>query len=321
MPYVLDTAGIPPEDRIEAVYAAMMHASAPCHVLHEDPDGDVHCRLEVWDLGDANIFLTRSSGIRLLRTDKLAKQEAMPVVAVSVQERAHGHLEQRRHLQVVPPGNLLAVDLSGAYDYAWSGHGAAGCIQIPVDQLGLPIDVIRRAIPRLRASPLYRMVTAHITNLVRDRARITADPAVATVATASIELARALLASADRAEQVTSQVLAETLLTRVRAYVRRHLADPDLTPGRIAAAHNVSLRHLYKVCADADLSLEQWVITQRLHRVWHELADQDNRHLPIAVIARRWGFRDPTHFARRFKARYGISPGQWRRVQGEAPPS
>lgn len=27
-------------------------------------------------------------------------------------------------------------------------------------------------------------------------------------------------------------------------------ADPDLSPAKIAAAHNISLRHLYKLCAD-----------------------------------------------------------------------
>ncbi|NYH40579.1 AraC-like DNA-binding protein [Micromonospora jinlongensis] len=321
MPYVLDTAVIPLPDRIEAIRTAMLHASAPCHVIHEDPDGDIFCRMELWDLGNSNIFISRSSGIRLLRTAKLARQDAMPVVALSVQQRAHGHLDQHKHLQVVPPGELLAVDLSAPYDYSWSGDGAAGCIQIPSDQLGLPIDVIRHAIHRLRASPLYRMVTDHITNLTRNPARITADPTAAIVTTTSIELTRALLASADRTERLARQVLAETILTRVRTYVRHHLADPDLTPGRIAAAHNISLRHLYKVCADADISLEQWIISERLQSVWHDLRRPDKRHLPVAVIARRWGFRDSTHFTRRFKARYGFSPAQWRRSCEETPPS
>jgi hypothetical protein len=44
---------------VEAVHTAMMYASAPCHVLHEDPDGAVHARMEVWDFGNANIFTHR----------------------------------------------------------------------------------------------------------------------------------------------------------------------------------------------------------------------------------------------------------------------
>jgi AraC-like DNA-binding protein len=35
----------------------------------------------------------------------------------------------------------------------------------------------------------------------------------------------------------------------------------------------------------------------------------------IAAVARRWGFSDPTHFGRRFRTAYGISPKEWRQVQ------
>lgn len=312
--FVLDTADIAAGERVDAVQTAMRYASAPCHVIHENPDGDVYARMEVCDLGGANIFTHRSSGIRLLRTAKLARQDAMPVVALSVQRRALGCLEQWQRRDVTPPGELLAVDLSAPYDYSWSGDGAAGCIQIPLDHLGLPVDVIRQGIGSLRASPLYRLVTDHITNLARDPAAIAANPAAGSVAAASIDLSRALLASAAGNDRHARQALAETLLTRIRAYVRRNLSDPDLSPASIAAAHNISLRHLYKLCAAADLSLEQWIITERLHGARHELQLPDSRHLPVAAIARRWGFRDPTHFTRRFKARYGTTPSRWRRA-------
>ncbi|GAB7046066.1 helix-turn-helix domain-containing protein [Catenuloplanes indicus] len=316
MAYVLDTVDLPPGDRVEAVRAAMMYASAPCHVIHEDPGGPVHARMEVWDLGDANVFTHRSSGIRLLRTERLARQDAMPVVALSVQLRAEGWIERSGRQAVVPAGELLAVDLSAAYDYSWSGDGAAGAIQIPFDRLGLPVDVVRRAAPEIRSSPYYRMLTDHIGHLARDPAGLTGNAAVAT---ASVELAGALLASAAGPDRDTRRVLAETLLTRVRAFVRRHLADPELTPAAIAAAHNVSLRHLYQVCAAADLSLEQWIIGERLRYARQDLLRPENRHRPVAAIARRWGFRDPTHFTRRFKARYGILPSRLRRSAEAGP--
>lgn len=317
MRFVLDTAQMPPAERVEAVHTAMMYASAPCDVIHEDPDGDVYARMEVWDLGTATIFTHRSSGVRLLRTERLARQDAMPVIALSVQQRGQGRIEQRRHRQVVPSGELLAVDLSGAYDYSWSGDGAAGCIQIPFDQLGLPVDLIRRAAPAIAQSPFYRMVTDHVAHLAGDPETILADPAAGAVTAAGIDLVRALLVSAARDSRHSRQVLAETLLTRVRAYVRQHLADPDLSPAGIAAAHHVSLRHLYGVCAGAQVSLEQWIIGERLEGARLDLVRTDSRHRPIAAIARRWGFRDATHFTRRFKERYGVLPSQWRRSAGQ----
>ena len=161
MAYLLDTTRIPARDRIEAVYAAMMQASAPCYVIHEDPDGDVHARMGLWALGDATIFTTSASGIRLLRTATQAKQDVIPVVALSVQQQSVGRHEQLGLQRVVAPGELMAVDLSAPYDFSWSGDGAAGCVQIPVDRLGLPVDLIRRAAGNLPSSPLYHLVAGY----------------------------------------------------------------------------------------------------------------------------------------------------------------
>ena len=38
---------------------------------------------------------------------------------------------------------------------------------------------------------------------------------------------------------------------------------------------------------------------------------------PIAAVAAGWGFKDPTHFARRFRAAYGLRPQEWRRLAVE----
>jgi hypothetical protein len=95
MAYVIDTTDMPQPDRIEAIYLAMMYASAPCHVIHEDLDRDIRRRMELWDLGNANIFISRSSGIRLLRTAKQAQRvAAAPVQGVRAsrhQPRAVDH--------------------------------------------------------------------------------------------------------------------------------------------------------------------------------------------------------------------------------------
>ncbi|MEE6260069.1 helix-turn-helix domain-containing protein [Plantactinospora sonchi] len=319
MPVVLDTAQLPTGDRVEAVRATMVNAAAPCYVLHEHPDGDVYARMGLWELGNARVFTTEASGIRLLRTARQARQDTMPVVAFSVQRRAEGRHEQLAHQQTVVPGELMAVDLSAPYDFSWSGDGAAGCVQIPVDLLGLPVDVIRRALGRLRSSPLYPVVASHVGHLTADPGRLSVDAAAPSLGSASIELARALLASAAHAEGLSRAMLAETLLTRVRAYVRQHLADPRLRPASIAAAHGVSLRYLYKVCEQADFSLEQWIIGERLRGARAELLRPASRHRTIATVAGRWGFSDPTHFTRRFRAAYGVTPSEWRRAGTERP--
>jgi AraC-like DNA-binding protein len=237
--------------------------------------------------------------------------------SLSVQQLADGRSEQLARQRVVPPGELMMVDLSAPYEFSWSGDGAADCIQMPIDQLGLPVDLIRRAIGNLHSSPLYRMVADHIARLAHDAARLSSDPAAPALGTASIELVRALLASAAHTEPYSRTVHAETLLTQIRAYVRQHLADSDLQPATIAAAHHISLRYLYRLCAEADFSLEQWIIGERLQGAREELIRPASRQRSIAMIARRWGFTDPTHFSRRFRAAYGLTPREWRRITSE----
>ena len=48
---------------------------------------------------------------------------------------------------------------------------------------------------------------------------------------------------------------------------------------------------------------------RRLARAREDLVDSDR---PVSAIAHRWGFSDPSHFTRSFKAHYGASPREYR---------
>lgn len=316
MVVLLDTADIPRRDRAEFVVSALLDVTAPSQVVLEDPGGDVHARMDLWRLGNAVLFRNESSGIRLSRSRRQADRSGVPVIALAVQELGVGRHEQFGPRRAVPCGELLMTDRSAPYDYSWAGHGAARALHIPMDQLGLPADLVRQAGARLPASPLYRLVSSHITELSRHAGRLGPDAATQ-VGTASTELVRALLASAADDGPSARRALAETLLTRIRGYVRQHLRDPDLRPASIAAAHSISVRYLYKLCAQADFSLEQWIISQRLDGARQELAGPAGGRRSVAGIARRWGFSDPTHFSRRFRAAYGLAPRDWRRIAAE----
>ena len=91
-----------------------------------------------------------------------------------------------------------------------------------------------------------------------------------------------------------------------------HLHEPGLNAAQIAAAHHISVRHLYNVLAHSDISLGDWIRTQRLEACRDELRRDSSRHLTIAAIAHRWGFRDTSSFGRVFRSAYGLTPSQWR---------
>ncbi len=210
----------------------------------------------------------------------------------------------------------MLSDLTAPYSFSWAGTGASRAFQIPYDQLGLSVDVVRAAAPRLRSSPLHDLVHAHLRRLHRSVDSIADDVAAFSVGTATIELVRALIASAATDDGVRRDVLGETLLSRVLADARLRVADPGLTPEALARAHHVSVRRLYSACAEAGISLEQWIIDQRLEAARAQLISPGAQHRSIAAVSRACGFQDASHFARRFRDAYGLTPSEWRQRSG-----
>jgi len=150
--------------------------------------------------------------------------------------------------------------------------------------------------------------------LVANADELAGDASAPAVGTATIELLRALVVSAAQHDRFVPGVRAETLVTRVQTYLAQHLDDIELTPAAIAAIHNVSVRQLYKAFAAAGLSLEQWVIGQRLEAARAQLRSPAGLRRSIAATARTCGFQDPSHFTRRFRAAYGLSPRDWQNL-------
>lgn len=316
MVVLLDTRTLASPDRLPAIAAALEGTTAPCEVRYDDPPDRVFTRIEAWRLGDVDVWRNEASGMRMTRESRHLRVDPDDRVAIAVQEAGRSLISYDDSAPDVRAGvgGLICVDLTKPYDYAWRGLGSAFCLSVPVGQVGLPAHVVRTASRQLRTSPLYDLFRRHLLGLARDTDAVAADPAAAGVASASVELLRALLASAAHDARFERGTAAATLLVQVRAYVQQHLRDPDLTPATVARAHHVSERHLYRVCAAADLSLEQWIIGRRLAAAHEELADAAHATVPIASIARRWGFRDPAHFTRRFTAAYGITPRERRRT-------
>jgi AraC-like DNA-binding protein len=65
---------------------------------------------------------------------------------------------------------------------------------------------------------------------------------------------------------------------------------------------------VHRLFASEGTTFGGWVREQRLRRCHAGLAGPRLRHLTVAKIAARWGFRSAAHFTRAFQARYGVTP-------------
>jgi AraC-like DNA-binding protein len=275
-------------------------------------------RMEFWDLGGPggagapSLFTSASSSVQLARSRRHLTMEGPALVALAVQTEATARFEQFGQEYLVQPGELMLNDLTGAYCYGWPGDGGSSAFQVPHELLDLPVPVTRAAAPRLAASPLYELTRNHLAYLHRHRGDLEHDPAARALGQATLELVRALIVSASGVAATPPDTATE-LRERVITYIDRHRSNPALTPAAIAAAHHVSVRQLYKVFALAHLSVEQTIVGLRLEAAHRELARPGPPWLTVSEVARRCGFTNLSHFGRRFRQRYGLSPGQWQR--------
>jgi AraC-like DNA-binding protein len=311
---IFDASDLRPEVRPEAFRLALQDVTAPTTVIPaEDAKDDLNCLMRYWDFGPSDLVDIVGSGFTLQRDRWHLKIEGPPAVALLMQISGTAQIDHLGHQQRMDPGNLMLVDLTAPYSFGWSGEGGVASLQVSHDMLGLPRETIRRAIGRVDGSPLAPLTRQHLRFLRDNGDDLSPGAAAGPVGAATADLLRALIVSAADGDALTHAARDETLSSRLMAYLHRHLTEPDLTPERIAKEHCISIRQLYKLCEHEGIQLEQWIISQRLEGARIELLSPAARRWTIAAVASSWGFNDPSHFARRFRAAYGVSPREWQR--------
>lgn len=316
MVVLLDTLTLAPDRRADAVAEIMRFSSSiPTRVIHDYPSDEVSARFEFAAFGDTRLLTSTNSAQGLVRTAAQLKGAESGQLAVSVKwsgTATHTLVPGGR----LRGGDLFVADLRRPYEFFDSG-GVSSTFYIPFDRLGLPPDYAFQAGQRLNRSPMAGQLRRHFQLLVRDADAIAQGPAAAMVGQATTELVRAALVAAVDEAPVRADGWEADLLTVAKSYISQHLADSDLGPEPIARALFVSVRQLYKLWEAEPRSLGQWILDRRLDAARAELTSPRVRHLTIAAIARRWGFADATHFSRRFRQAYGVSPREWRQTRGE----
>ncbi|HWU63977.1 MAG TPA: helix-turn-helix domain-containing protein [Ensifer sp.] len=95
---------------------------------------------------------------------------------------------------------------------------------------------------------------------------------------------------------------------RVRQFIEANLHDPELCPAGISREMGMSLRQLNRLFEGDANTLTAMIQTRRLQRCHADLARPSHYPKSISEIAFNWGFRNLSHFSRRFRAEFGVSP-------------
>jgi AraC-like DNA-binding protein len=102
-------------------------------------------------------------------------------------------------------------------------------------------------------------------------------------------------------------------LLRLKAVIEERLSDPTLRPQSAAEATGISVRYANDLLSSEGFSTERYIIHRRLARCRKALEDAGHNGRLISEIAFDCGFSDLSHFVRRFRDAFGLTPGDCRR--------
>ncbi|MFH8464391.1 helix-turn-helix domain-containing protein [Streptomyces sp. NPDC017991] len=318
---VLDTAFMPPQDREEVVRHAVWESVVAVDIDHPVPAEDISVRIGLGTVGPLRICSARATAVTVRRTERLAREDEEPLVFLGLQMTGTSLVVQNGRQCLLGPGDFAVYESVAPYTLLFDEGVDHHFFRLPRAALALPERLLRdvTAVTLGSDNPVARLASTYFSQLaVSDALRqgVHADAVVEP----SIELLRAVLTTQHGDSSRAREPLEATLSLRITHFIRAHLADPGLSAARIAAAHGISVRHLYAVLSRSGISLGDWIRAHRLAECRRELAGPHGRQRTIAAIGRSWGFVDATHFSKVFKQAYGISPRAWRDRSGRSNP-
>ncbi|MET3415175.1 helix-turn-helix domain-containing protein [Methylobacterium sp. 1030] len=163
-----------------------------------------------------------------------------------------------------------------------------------------------------------QLTTRFIQELIRVGNQLSPD-ATTRMAVVAVDLIVASIAER-MAKELPRPLHGTVVVQRAKAFVEANFGDPTLDPPQLAAAVGVSLRRLQELFHERGQHISDWIWQRRLEAAAKRLADPGCVHLPIGTLAYGCGFASQSHFSRRFKDRFGMSPRECRHAAfGRAP--
>src|SRR5580658_8511575 len=291
MPDVARTLDLPSGQRFEYWKHVLSDTFVPLEVSTPGGGADFRGRLRGCELGSLRFIEVSAEAHTARRTARLVKAAPAGCYKIGLQLRGSSVLIQDGREATLTPGDFTLYDTDRPYTLAFSDPHRMLVLVFPRDVLGLPQD----RLAGLTATRLPGEAGGMATLI---------GPFLALVGTVLTERLECAPPSPDTAHRA--------LMLQITAFIETHLGEAELAPAQIAAAHHISLRQLHKLFHASGTTVAGWIRQRRLEHCGHDLRDPRCAARPVAAVGARWGYPDPAHFSRLFKASFGLSPRDYR---------
>lgn len=288
----------------------------------EEVDGFV-ARVTAFDLGSVLFAESAASGQRFVRSERLIRSTDIDHLMIQWYRRGGYRGMHAGDDVTVSPGDVSVLDLSRPFKTRIAGDHFHNCnVFIPRNFL-LPQLRSGRALHSLRLSvdsALGRIFTRFLAATAEELPHAT-QAEIPTITQSIVGTVAVLLDSVEYAGDPSS-LLDEPTSQAMRDYIEANLQDPHLDADSLCAAFRCSRAYAYRLFREQQ-GIAAYIMERRLVRVREDLASPACAHQSVSQIAFKWGFSSHSHLCRRFRKRFGMSPGEARErtLGGEGSPT
>ncbi len=265
-------------------------------------------------LADLKISRVRSGRHDILRAASYRTADVTSAILVGYQRRGTSCVVQDGRAADLKPGQFALYDTARPYEL----HLGACCEQIvlrfPAElaeaRFGRTSDLTARTMGNNLS--LSRLASAMFQRLSRVDAvyGAMAEHHLCDVASSVIAANVAAVVECLPDSQRSGRAL---ILMRGKAFIADNIGRYDLTSRAVANGTGVSIRYLQELFQAEGTTLMSYVWESRLQRARRMLDESTRLGSSISEIALACGFKDFSHFSRRFRETFGTSASAFRR--------
>jgi len=301
-------------DTVEARHRLSYWVEAVCNTYVQlecdtpQPERTFRGTIQANQLATLGLSTVTASAQHVRRTPVKIARATEDYFIVSIQTKGRGKIVQDGRVAELSPGDFALYDSTRPYELIFDEPFQQHVLQLP----GAVLRGRLRQTETLTARKVCgdrgagHLMIGMINTLAADIDTLEVGSVAAIAESVENILVAGLCSLPGAADPAISQMTAYHR-DQIKAFVLRHLRDPQLSVNAIAAHLKLSPSTIYRAFAGEPISLNAWIWNQRLDGAKREICDPAHAGRTITEIAFGWGFNDAAHFSRMFRARFGCS--------------
>jgi AraC family transcriptional activator of tynA and feaB len=302
MSQLFSTEMLPASDRIEAWQWNAQQICGDCRI--QLPKSSFHGAIEIRHVGGLRMTRFCSSSLSFWKWPlEMANPDNRCCIVITQLAGIRRYVQNGSSL-LLNPGDTTLIDAGRP----WSSSCGTDCARL---YLRVPRWMMENRL-RLREIPIVQRISgtrglgatlSRFSQSLYEEAEGLKEEEAAAALDAYFQILSACIGCAEFGARRGPE-----LRSRIQQFVDAHLSDPELGPVEIAAAADISVRHLHRLFSNAGSTLGNCIRARRLEHCRNDLANPSLRSKTITEIAFSWGFSDSAHFSRSFRRQFGICP-------------